>query len=243
MLYPRKLVADSGKNTTECARNYNVMSFVGNRLSISSGCRGSRSFSWIRTTSPSVSAGESCGKLAQLRRKARATDGRGSGAEIAWKLTSNAMYGILGSGYLVTGNCVAANVITAHGRAVAFAMFQSLNGLQLATDGCTYRLDRIPRCTSPECLAAMPDYLLRHADDTAGIPFYDPAEIPQNDADFNAWFAGHVARFFGLEEASVRRLLVHQLEHKHTPGETGPIIRRASLRWRVQLREAYIGRR
>jgi hypothetical protein len=161
-------------------------------------------------------------KLTQLRSEARATEGRGSGAETAWKLTSNTVYGILGSTYLVTGNCVAANVITAHGRAVAFAMFQSLNGLQLATDGCTYRLDRIPRCTLPECLAAMPDFLLRHADESSGIPFYDPAEIPQNDADFNPWFAGHVAQFFGLEAACVRRLLVHQLEHKHTPGGNGP---------------------
>jgi hypothetical protein len=161
-------------------------------------------------------------KFAQFRREARATQGQGSGAEISWKLTANTMYGTLGSGYLATGNCVAANVITAHGRAVAFAMFQSLNGLQLATDGCTYRLDRIPRCTLAECLAAMPDYLLRHADETAGIPFYDPGEIPQNDADFNPWFAGHVAHFFGLEEAEVRRLLVHRLEHKQTPGGTGP---------------------
>ena len=161
-------------------------------------------------------------ELTRLRGEARTTYGRGSGAEIAWKLTSNALYGILGSAYLVTGNCVAANVITAHGRAAAFAMFQSLNGLQLATDGCTYRLDRIPRCTFAQCLAAQPDYQLRHADDSAGIPFYDPAEVPQNDADINQWFAGHVARFFSLEEASVRRLLVHQLEHKQTPGGVGP---------------------
>ncbi|HXY34631.1 MAG TPA: hypothetical protein VEI07_10415 [Planctomycetaceae bacterium] len=157
-------------------------------------------------------------KFAQSRQKARDECGRGSGAEMAWKFTSNAVFGILGSSDLVTGNCVAANVITAHGRAVAFAMFQSLNGLQLATDGCTYRLDRIPRCTLAECLAVMPDYLLRHADVSSGIPFYDPSEIPQTDVAFNHWFVRHAAHFFGIDDSDVRQVLVHQLEHKHVPG-------------------------
>ncbi|HET6325476.1 MAG TPA: hypothetical protein VFG04_12425 [Planctomycetaceae bacterium] len=223
VLYPRKLVADSGEDYD---RLCDELQRAGLRWEQTIDLELLQRSEVVQLDHEDVALrfplGALVEKFARFRREARDKHGQGSGAENAWKLTCNNLYGILGSGYLDTGNSVAANVITAHGRAVAFAMFQSLNGLQLATDGCTYRLDRIPRCTLAECLAAMPDYLLRHADNSAGIPFYDPTEVPQNDADFNLWFAGHVAQFFGLEATCVRRLLVHQLEHKHTPGGNGP---------------------
>ncbi|HEV3304177.1 MAG TPA: hypothetical protein VG055_31295 [Planctomycetaceae bacterium] len=223
VLYPRKLVADSGEDYD---RLCDELQRKGLRWEQTIDLELLQRSEVVQLDHEDVALrfplGALVKKFARFRREARDKHGQGSGAESAWKLTSNNMYGILGSGYLATGNSVAANVITAHGRAIAFAMFQSLNGLQLATDGCTYRLDRIPRCTLAECLAAQPDFLLRHADESAGIPFYDPADIPQNDGDFNRWFASHVAHFFSLEEANVRRLLVHQLEHKQTPGGTGP---------------------
>jgi hypothetical protein len=222
VLYPRRLVAESGE---EYDRRRDELQRDGLRWSQTIDLEELQRVEVLQLDQDDVSLKfplrNLIERLSDLRREARTTEGRGSGAETAWKLTSNALYGILGSSYLVTGNCLAANVITAHGRAVAFAMFESLNGLQLATDGCTYRLDRIPSCTLGECLTAMPDYLLRHADESSGIPFYDSSEIPQSDRDFNAWFAGQVSHFFGLEQADVHRLLVHQLEHKQTPGGSG----------------------
>ena len=82
----------------------------------------------------------------------------------ALKEQINTIYGVLTSRYMPTSNAVAANQITAAGRALAFTMMLSLNGIQVITDGCTYRRDHIPACTLAECLEMMPDYALRHAD-------------------------------------------------------------------------------
>jgi hypothetical protein len=51
------------------------------------------------------------------------------------------MYGAVASQHLPTNNVVAANVITATARALALAMQMSLNGVQVITDGTTYRSD------------------------------------------------------------------------------------------------------
>ena len=90
----------------------------------------------------------------------------------------------------------------------------------MLTDGCSYRRDRVPACTFRECLEQQPDYPLRHADDSSGLSFYDTAEIPDDDANFNAWFRGHVSQFFEVEPSVAERLVMHTLEHKLT-GTTG----------------------
>ncbi len=108
-------------------------------------------------------------RIEERRRAARARDGLGGGEELGWKLQVNTMYGVLASPHHVTNNVVAANYITAQGRACAWVLFMSLNGLQVLTDGCSYRRDRVPACTFRECLEQQPDYPLRHADDSSGL--------------------------------------------------------------------------
>jgi hypothetical protein len=159
-------------------------------------------------------------RIEEFRRVARAGSGTGSAAETAWKLQINTMYGVLAGPHSVTNNIVAANQITAQARASAWVQFMALNGLQVITDGCSYRRDRIPACTFRECLERQADYPLRHADGSSGIPFYDPAEIPLDDRGFNQWFRQHVRRYFELDESVLDRLILHQLEHKLT-GTTG----------------------
>ena len=154
-------------------------------------------------------------QIADFRCQARAGHGRGSGAELAWKQHANANYGVLASRYLPTNNVVAANVITATARALAFAMQLALNGVQVITDGCTYRRDQIPTGTFAECLAANPEYPIRRVE--AGVPFQDPQEIPTEDREFTGWYRQHVKTFFGLEGEDADRLLdLHALEHKAT---------------------------
>ena len=89
-------------------------------------------------------------KFSQFRHEARQQHGKGSGAELAYKQHLNAFYGVLCSKFLYTNNVVAANVITATGRALAFAMQMSLNGFKVITDGCIYRRDQVPATTFAE---------------------------------------------------------------------------------------------
>ena len=56
-------------------------------------------------------------RIEERRRAARARDGLGGGEELGWKLQVNTMYGVLASPHHVTNNVVAANYITAQGRA------------------------------------------------------------------------------------------------------------------------------
>jgi hypothetical protein len=163
----------------------------------------------------------SCAKrIEEFRREARRTAGVGSGQELAWKLQVNSMFGVVASEHCVVNNAVLANQITAQARAEAFVLTMALNALQTITDGCLYRRDRIPRCTFAECLRRQPDYPLRHADETSGNPFYDPAEIPEDDAEFARWFATHAQQFLGISSEAASRILIHELEHKMT-GDTG----------------------
>lgn len=159
-------------------------------------------------------------RIAEFRRGAQQKYGKGSGADVAWKLQANTMYGVLASPHLPTQNVVAANQVTATARAQAFALMNSLNGLQVITDGCTYRRDRIPACTYAQCLEIMPDYPLRHADDESGIPFLAPEAIPKEDAAFTRWYRDHVVAFFEAGGGQLHALLAHVLEHKLT-GKTG----------------------
>ena len=160
-------------------------------------------------------------RIGELRKQAQQQFGKGSGQDANLKATANTMYGTLASPHFPTQNVMAANQITATGRAAAFMMVNSLNGLQVITDGCSYRRDRIPDCTFDECLQIMPDYPLRHADENSGIPFIDPEAIPSDDAGFTEWYRGHVKRFFGVSGGELDAVVaLHNLEHKLT-GETG----------------------
>jgi len=221
VLYPRELIADSGE---DYARLCDALRRDGLRWSQKLDLTSFRRTEVVQLDHEDValkfSLADLTNRLTELRQDARNKHGAGSGAELNWKLTSNAVLGVLGSPHLATGNPVAANVITAHARAVGFALFLALNGLQLITDGCVYRRDRIPRCTFRECLQKMSDYPLRHADPLAGIDFFQPEQIPEKDADFDRWLWRHIRRFFGLDQTAAERLLIHQVEHKLTP-ETG----------------------
>ena len=73
------------------------------------------------------------------------------------------MFGVLCSPQMSTNNVVAANYITAHARAEAFALAMVLNAYQTITDGASYRRDQIPACTFAECLRRQPDYPLRRS--------------------------------------------------------------------------------
>jgi hypothetical protein len=164
------------------------------------------------------------GRLAralQQRREEAKRSGKGSAAERGYKEQVNSLYGVLASRHLPSNNVVAANVITATARALAFAMQLSLNGLQVVTDGCAYRRDQVPAGTLAECLAACPDYPINRAD--FGGPFLDPATIPQDDTAFTAWYRGHVRRFLGVGGPDYDALFgLHALEHKKCgdPGRT-----------------------
>lgn len=154
-------------------------------------------------------------RIGEFRMQAKEEYGKGSGADLTWKLQANTIYGVLAGRHQAMNNVVAANVITAHGRAEAFGMMQALNGLQVITDGCSYRRDRIPACTFRECLQIMPDYPLRHADDQSGIPFVDPDTIPDDDAQFSVWLVQHLCRFFEANGGDQQELFAtHGFEHK-----------------------------
>jgi hypothetical protein len=156
-------------------------------------------------------------QISLKRAAAKQQYGKGSGQDFAWKMQGNTMFGVLVCRHYPTNNVVAGNYITAQARALAFAMMQSLNGLQVITDGCSYRRDRIPACTYAECLAAKPDYPLRHVDESAGIPFHKPEDIPVDDQEFTMWYREHVKSFFEVDGKEYDSLFsTHKMEHKHT---------------------------
>jgi hypothetical protein len=154
-------------------------------------------------------------RIGQFRRDAQASQGKGSGLDLAFKVHANALYGVLASPYHPVHNVLAANVITGTGRALAWAMSQALNGIQVITDGVTYRRDQVPSCTYAECLRRKPDYPLSRAEAGDGIPFLGPAGIPMDRGRFTAWYREHLRRFFGLSGRDADDLFaIHQLEHK-----------------------------
>ena len=139
------------------------------------------------------------GPIGDFRRRAQAEHGKGSGPDLAWKQLGNTMYGVLASEHKATGNVVAANVILAAARARAFALMMALNGLQVITDGCTYRRDQVPACTYAECLRLRPDYPLRRAEAGSPIPFLDPADVPADEAAFAPWLTARTCAFFEVD--------------------------------------------
>jgi hypothetical protein len=159
--------------------------------------------------------GECARRIGEFRKEAQQEHGKDSGADATWKQQANTMYGVLACPHLPTNNAVAANQITATARAEGYAMILALNGLQLITDGCTYRRDQIPACTFAECLRIQPDYPLRRAEDDCGIPFLDPDDIPIDDEEFTTWYRKHVLRFFAIDGPKFEALFrIHNLVHK-----------------------------
>jgi hypothetical protein len=157
--------------------------------------------------------GELAKQIAGFRQNAREQHGKGSGADVTWKLTANAIYGVSACKYHVTNNIVCANLITATGRALAFAMQMAMNGVQVITDGCTYRRDQIPADTFVDCLRASNEYPIQRVED--GVRFLNPAKVPQGDADFTEWYRRHVRRFFNVSSPEYDELFdIHSLEHK-----------------------------
>lgn len=158
-------------------------------------------------------------RFGELRREARDREGKGSGAELAWKQTANTAYGVFASPHLPTNNCVAANQVTAQARAEAFLMMMALNGMQVITDGCTYRADQVPAVTYAECLRLQPDYSVRRAEAGGPIPFLAPERLPDDDAAFTGWSRAHTRWFFAAEGGELDRLLnTHEMEHKRAQG-------------------------
>jgi hypothetical protein len=151
--------------------------------------------------------------LQQRRQEAKNQFGAGSPAERGYKECVNSLYGVVACRHLATNNIVAANYITATARALAFAMHMSLNGVQVITDGCTYRVDQIPTRTYADCLATCPDYPINRADFNG--PFIDPSTIPADGPGFTDWYREHVKRFFTVSGADYDALFgMHSLEHK-----------------------------
>ena len=156
--------------------------------------------------------GELTDRLVQLREDA----GRHTAEGKQYKTLANTVYGVFACSFLPTSNPVAANVITATARAVAYAMKQSLNGLLVITDGVLYRRDRIPTGRFTDRMKQNPEYPLLAACDGT---FVAPETIPDDDEGFTEWYVEHVLQFFGVtgrkEYESLFRL--HSLAHKELP--------------------------
>jgi hypothetical protein len=218
VLYPRQLVARDGHEHDELVARH---AGAGLPWQTSIDLEGMR---MVRTdviddayVTLNYPIGQYADKIGEFRRQARQTEGKGSGADAAWKVHANSMYGVLACPHLDTNNFLAANQITGQARAEAFALLQALNGFQVITDGCTYRLDQIPACTFAQCLEILPDYPIHRAEADSGIPFIDPATIPTDEAGFTEWYRAHVRSFFGISGRDYDELFAtHELEHKQT---------------------------
>jgi hypothetical protein len=217
IFYPRKLAASTGQEFDALAEKYkgqglpweSTIDLLGmelvHRVRIDA--------DYVSLTYP---IGDYAARVGELRRQAQEKEGKG-GLEKAYKALANTMYGTLACPFLPTNNFLAANQITAHARAEAFAMSQALNAIQTITDGCTFRADQIPAVTFKECLQIKPDYPIRRAEDGEGIPFLDPSSIPQDDAAFTEWFRARVKWFFSAAAPEFDALIgTHPLEHKKT---------------------------
>jgi hypothetical protein len=223
VFYPRRLVAASGPAYDEL-----VASMRSDRLPWTAklDLDGLRIHEVIEIDESYVSLrfpiGDYARKFGSFRQEARDKFGKSSGMDLAWKLMANSMWGVTASRHFAINSVVAANIVTAQARAVAFSLIAALNGIQVITDGCTYRRDQIPTCTLKECLRLQPDYLIRRADMNSKIPFLDPAEIPEDGPLFTEWCFRHVKRFFGISGPEYDDLFgPHKLEHKKSEKTDG----------------------
>jgi hypothetical protein len=220
MLYPRVLVAENVDEYRELVRRHagaavpweQVLDL--GRLELTERRRLDAEFVSLR-----LPLGELAGRMAEGRAAARAAHGKGSGPELAWKVTANAVYGVLASPHLPTFNVMAANQVTARARAVVFVIGQCLNAVQTITDGVTYRADQVPGVGYAECLGRHPAYPARRAEAGSGVGFLPPETVPAADDAFNAWLVDHAAGFFSVPRADVEALFgALSAEHKAGPG-------------------------
>jgi hypothetical protein len=219
IFYPRQMVAEDGPGYDALVRKY---SHEGTSWTATLHLGGDRPHEDIRLEIDDkyVALRFDLGELARTMQQQR-EEARGTPVEKGWKETVNSIWGILACPVMVTNNIVAANYVSAAGRALAFAMQLSLNGVQVITDGCTYRRDQIPAGTLADCLAACPDYPINRAD-FAG-PYLDSAAIPDDPKPFTGWYREHVKRFFGVSGKDYDDLFdLSTLEHKAT-GKNGPV--------------------
>src|SRR5262249_58480744 len=135
ILYPRRLIARDGAafdELVECHRNGNLpweAKLDLQTLELVQREKIDAEFVTLR-----FPLGEYARTIGRFREAAQEKDGKGSGADLGWKLHGNTMYGDLACTYHATNNFVAANLVTAQGRAEAFGMSQSLNAIQTITD-------------------------------------------------------------------------------------------------------------
>lgn len=154
-------------------------------------------------------------RLLELREEARKKPD-GDLLQKGFKDYANFLYGAMATPHFCTGNVVAANIITATGRAASFLLQLSLNGFQVITDGCTYRRDQIPAVPFAALLQSCPDYC-RHRPEAGAFQAINPEQIPTTDREFTIWYREHVRRFFDVKGTEWEDLLeIHVLEHKTT---------------------------
>jgi hypothetical protein len=221
-LYPRKLVAGSLAEYRALRERYRDGGAPwGQRLDL----RGMRLVEERVIDHEYVSLRYPVGELATVAREQRAAARaeKNEGLALAWKATANSIFGVLGSPHHPTRNVVAANQVSARGRALAFVLGQSLNAIQTITDGCTYRRDQVPAGTLTDCLTVNPCYPAERAEDGPDVRFLDPDGIPTDDSEFNRWLICHIARFFGVPVRQVRELFGdHRVAHKPAGEGRGP---------------------
>jgi hypothetical protein len=216
LFYPRALVARDGAEYDRLvqARGYTELPWQQwldeNRLVLHTELKLDADYVTLRFDLADVAQ-----RIGALRREAQQRHGKKSGQDAAWKAQANTLYGVLASPHKSVNNLVAANVITGFARASAFLMGAALNGAQVITDGCTFRLDQVPAVPLAECLKLKPDYLLSRADTGDAIPFLDPATIPTDPGQFTAWYREHVRGFLDCSGEALDNLLqTHELALK-----------------------------
>lgn len=220
LLYPRSLIAETGQDFDRLMDQHHKGDVPWTaQLDLTEGVIHSKEEITNEHVSLRFDLGQIAEQIRGFRQNAQKEAGKGSGMDMTWKLVANSLFGVLCCQHFPVNNVVAANRITATARAIAFAMQMSLNGIQVITDGCTYRRDQIPACTFAECLERQPDYPLRRADEGSDIPFHNPKSIPQDDGLFTEWYRRHLVRFFQISDAALIDLLsMHQLSHKKPRG-------------------------
>jgi hypothetical protein len=216
VLYPTQLVAESGEHYDAMVKDAESDSLPWtSTLDLAAGVMVINERIDQRYISYRLPIGDFARKFGEFRQQAQEQEGRRSGSDKAWKVTANSMFGVLASEHLETNNFVAANIVTATARALAFGMAMSLNAVQTITDGSTYRTDQIPVCTFAECIQLQADYQLRRPDADAGIPFQDQGRVPDSDEQFTRRFRDHLKTFFEVEGQDYDRLFsLHELVHK-----------------------------
>jgi hypothetical protein len=195
VFYPRNLIADSVEEFEQLCQKFRTENIVAWRQALNFSKSKLETVEDIDDSFVSIRfpMHELMSHMISIRQEA----GKDNALGKCIKLITNTMYGILASPLMDCNNVVAANVITDKARALAFAMHLSLNGIQVITDGVSFRRDQIPAGTLCDVLPVNPDYPLKRAEEE--IPFLDPDTVPTTPKRFKSWYSDHVLRFFGVQ--------------------------------------------